>query len=130
MKILGRDVVFGTKKICKEYTTKANGTFDDCIVSCKEYKGDNIERNVIFIRDKKGYYIELKDLETFPTLSLICYGAAPRWKTSPNSAGDCYVADIKPYFSAYDQEKLYEIKTLIKSLQNYDLEKHEEVQVK
>ena len=118
MKILGKNVVIGTKKLCTEYTSKIHGGFVDCLIGSNEYNGEDLEKNVIFIRDKKGYYVEIKDLNPFPTLSLICYGAAQRWKTSPNRAGDEYIDNIKPYFTKSNQETLYDLKTLIKIIEN------------
>ena len=54
-----------------------------------------------------------------PTFSLICYGAARRWKTYPKNAGDYYVDEIKPYLPSYDQDTLYELKTLISAAKIY-----------
>ncbi len=114
MKILGRNVVIGTKKICIEYTSKIQDGYEDYLVGKNEYKGKKLEENVLFVRDKKGYLIELKDLETFPTLSLICFGATTRWNTAPRNAGDYYVDEIEPYFTKSNQESLFELNTLIK----------------
>ncbi len=125
MKILGKNVVVATKKICMEYTSKIHGGFNDCILGANEYKGDDLEKDIIYIKDKKGYYVELEDLKSFPTLSLICYGAAPRWKTSPNRAGDEYIDNIKPYFAKLDQETLYDIKTLISMLNVYKTDEYQ-----
>lgn len=125
MKILGKDVVVATKKICMEYTSKINGGFEDCLVGSNEYKGDEFERDVIFVKDKKGYYIELEDLKSFPTLSLICFGAARRWKSSPNKAGDEYIDDIKPYFAEYDQETLFDLKQLISAAKVYNTNEYQ-----
>ena len=125
MKILGKNVVIATKKMCMEYTSKIHGGFEDCLFGSNEYKGDVLERDVLFVKDKKGYYIELEDLKSFPTLSLICFGAATRWKTSPNKAGDEYIDDIKPYFAKYDQETFYDIKTLIRMLNVYKTEEYQ-----
>ncbi len=117
MKILGKNVVVGTKKICVEYTSKIHGGFGDCFFESDEFKGENLEKNVIFIREKNGYLIEIGELDSFPTLSLICFGAARRWKTSPRNAGDFYVDEIKPYFdSKVNQEKLFDVKTIVKIL--------------
>lgn len=117
MKILGKNVIVGTKKLCTEYISKLNTDFNDCYVGSNEYKGNDLEKNVVFIRDKKGYLIEVNDFGSFPTLSLICYGAATRWKTYPKNAGDYYVDDIKPYFdSKINQETLFDFKTLLKIL--------------
>ena len=125
MKILGKNVVVATKKICMEYTSKISGGFSDCLIGSCDYKGSDLEKNVIFVQDKKGYYVELEDLKSFPNLSLICYGAARRWKTLPNRAGDEYIDDIKPYFAKYDQETLYDIKTLISRLNVYKTEEYQ-----
>lgn len=117
MKIYGKQVFVGTKKLCTEYTSKIIGGFSDCYVGSKEYKGEPLETNVIFIQDKNGYYVDLEDAKSFPTLSLICFGAAHRWKNSPNRAGDEYIDNIKPYFdSKVNQEKLFDVKTLLKIL--------------
>ena len=126
MKILGENVVIGTKKICVEYTTKIQGSLTDSFVGSCEYKGNNLEENVVFIRDKNGYLVEVSELGTFPTLSLICFGAATRWKTFPRNAGDFYVDDVKPYFSKSNQETLYDLNILIKILKNSNESKCEE----
>lgn len=125
MKVLGKNVVIATKKICVEYTSRISGEFNDCLVGSKDYLGENIKKDVIFVKDKKGYYVELEELKSFPTLSLICYGAARRWKTSPNRAGDEYIDNIKPYFAKLDQETLYDIKTLISTLNVYKTEEYQ-----
>ena len=124
MKILGKNIVIATKKMCIEYTSKIHGAFSDCVFASNDYKGCVLEKDVIFVQDKNGHYIELEDLKSFPTLSLICYGAAPRWKASPNKAGDKYIDNIKPYFdSKVNQEKLFDVKTICKIL---TIEKDEE----
>ena len=129
MKILGKNVVIATKKMCMEYTSKAQCNFDNSVIEYNVYKGKNLEKNVIFVKDKNWYYVELEDLKSFPTLSLICFGAAPRWRTSPNKAGDEYIDDIKPCFdSKVNQERLWDIKTIIKIItieKKIEMEKQE-----
>ncbi len=129
MKVLGKNVVIGTKKICVKFTSAIQGGFDDSIVEIEEYVGANIETNVIFIRDKKGYLIELKDLGSFPTLSLICFGAATRWKTTPLNAGDYYIDDIKPYFDENSQETLFDIKSLMLLIKNLNKESQNTISI-
>ena len=126
MKILGKNVVVATKKMCMEYTSKIHGGFEDCLVGSNDYKSEDLEKDVIFVKDKKGYYVELEDLKSFPTLSLICFGSARRWKTSPNRAGDEYIDNIKPYFAIYDQETLYDIKTIIEKAEVHNANKNQQ----
>ena len=117
MKISGKNVVIATKKLCIKYTSKIHGGFGDCVFGSNDYKCSVLEKDIIFVKDKNGYYVELEDLKSLPNLTLICYGAAPRWKTSPRMAGDKYIDDIKPYFdSKVNQEKLFDVKTLFKIL--------------
>ena len=117
MKILGKNVIVATNKICIEYTSKIADEINGSIVSSFDYKGKTLKQNIIYIKDKNGYYVALEDLKSFPTLSLICYGAAQRWKSSPHHVGDVYIDDIKPYFSKLNQETLYDLKTLVKILE-------------
>ncbi len=125
MKILGKDVVVGTKKICMEYISRIQGGFSDSFVGYTDYKGDDLEKDVLFIRDKKGYFVELKELGSHPTFSLICFGAATRWKTSPRHAGDYYIDDIKPYFEKYDQNTLFDLKQLVHTAKVYSTEEYQ-----
>ncbi len=105
MKVLEKNVFLGTKKICVEYTSKLNGP--------SNFKGELLEQNIIFIKDKHGYYIDVRDTEGLTFLALTMYGAAKRWKTSPNTIGDEYIDDIKPYFNNLNESKEVDIKTLI-----------------
>ena len=125
MKVFGKNVVVGTKKICTEFTSKINGCLDDCQVSSVEYKGEDLENNILFIRDKLGYLVELRELGSFPTLSLICYGGTTRWKTSPKTAGDFYISDITPYFSSYDQDTLFDLKQLVSAAKVYNTKEYQ-----
>lgn len=118
MKIYGKQVFIGTKKLCTEYTSKIIGGSSDCHIGSYEYKGTPLESNVIFIQDKYGYYVDINDIDGGGFLALHCYGAALRYKNHPNDAADIYVDELKPYLPTYDQEKLFEVKNLIYSLKN------------
>ena len=118
MKIYGKQVFVGTKKLCVEYTSKVVGSFDDCYVGSNEYKGEDIEKNVIFFRDKNGYFIDINDIDGSGFLALNFYGAVPRYRKTPNKTTDIYVDDLKTYLPECDQETLYEVKDLIYTLKN------------
>ena len=122
MKVLGKDVVVGTKKICMEYISRIQGGFGDSFVGGTDYKGGDLEKNVVFIRDKKGYLVELNELGSHPSFSLIFYGAATRWRTSPRNAGDYYIDDIRPYFDENNQDTLFDLKYLVNSAKVYSTE--------
>ena len=115
MKIFGKQVVIGTKKICVEYTSKIVGGFEDCHVGYHDYKGENLEKDIIFVKDKKGYLVDIRDIEGNGLFELNFYGACPRYRTQPKHAGDEYIDQIRPYFeSNVNQEKLFDVKTLLK----------------
>ena len=118
MKIYGKQVFIGSKKLCTEYTSKIIGRFSDCSVGNYEFKGEDIEKDIIFIQDKKGYLINIKDIEGTGFLALNCYGAATRYKSEPNYAGEYYIGDLKPYMSEAEQEILFDLKTLITTLKS------------
>lgn len=105
MKVLKKNIFIGTKKICVEYTSKLNGP--------SNFKSELLERNIIFVKDKQGYYVDIRDTEGMTFLALTMYGAAKRLKTIPKKVGDEYIDDIKPYYSERDQDKEADMKTLI-----------------
>lgn len=116
MKIYGKQVFIGSKKLCTEYTSKIIGGFSDCYIGNFEFKGKDIEKDIIFIKDKNGYLIDIKDIEGTGFLALNCYGAVTRYKTEPHRAGDYYIGDLKPYMSELDQEIIFDLKTLLQAL--------------
>ena len=113
MKIFGKQVVIGTKKLCIEYTSKIMGAFEDCHVGYHDYKGDVLEKDIIFLKDKKGYLVDIRDIDGSGFLELTFYGACPRYKTQPKHAGDEYIDNIKPYLPSYDQDTIYDLKQII-----------------
>ena len=117
MKIYGNQVLIGTKKICVEYISKIMGKSENCHVGYHEYKGDDLEKDIVFIKDKKGYLIDIRDIDGRGFLELNFYGACPRYRTQPKHAGDEYIDEIKPYFdSNVNQEKSFDAKTILKIL--------------
>ena len=118
MKVYGKQVFVGSKKLCIEYTSKIIGGFSDCYVGSSEFKGEEIENNVIFIQDKHGYFVDINDISGSGFISLNVYGAVPRFTKSPNKAGDMFVDDLKNYLPLNDHETLYEVKDLIHTLKN------------
>ena len=116
MKIYGKQVFIGTKKICVEYTSKYIVGLSDSFVGGYEYKGSAIEEDVIFIKDKNGYFIDIKDIDGSGFLALNLYGAAIRYKSKPNQAGDHYIDDLKPYMPTLDHDQLFDLKELLKTL--------------
>ena len=113
MKIFGRQVVVGTKKLCVEYTSKIVGEFEDCHVGYHDYKGEEIEKDIVFIKDKKGYLVDVRDIDGSGFLELTFHGACPRFRTQPRHAGDEYIDNIKPYLPTYDQDTIYDLKHVI-----------------
>ena len=118
MKIYGKQVLIGSKKLCIEYTSKIFGGFSDSYLNSIEFKGSTLEDNIIFIQDKHGYLIDIRDITGNGFLALNLYGGAVRYRTKPYEAGDHYVADLRPYMSDLDQETLFDLKTLIQELKD------------
>lgn len=119
MKIYGKQVLIGTKKLCVEYTSKIVGEFEDCHVGYHDYKGEDVETDIVFFMDKKGYLVDVRDIDGSGFLELTFYGACPRFRTQPRHAGDEYIDDIKPYFfSKSNQETSFDLNTLIKIIKN------------
>ena len=118
MKIYGKQVYVGTKKICTEYTSKLIGGTEDLHIGTNDYKGTPIEENLIFIQDKHGYFVDINSIDGNGFLALNIYGAVQRYTQSPHRAGDVYVDNLKKYLPIYDHETLYDVKELVERLKN------------
>ncbi len=125
MKIYGKQVLIGSKKICMEYTTKIIGGFDDCQIGHYDYKDTTLEKDIIFIKDKQGYLIDIRDIDGSGFLALNIFGSVSRYKTEPHHAGDLFVSNLKPYMSEIDQETVFDLKTLLQSLKKENSSKVE-----
>lgn len=112
MRILGKNVYIGNKCLCIEYTSRITGNYGDTKVGKKSHKSNIIEKNVLFIKDKEGYFVDIRDTEGLGAIAIKMFGAAPRWKTSPHDAGDEYV-EVKPYFPLCDQDIKFDLKELL-----------------
>ena len=112
MKILGKDVFIGNKCVCTEFTSKILGDLNDKRVGEKSHEGKIVERDIMFVKDKSGYYVDIRDTEGLGAFALKFFGAAPRWITNPYKAGDEYI-EIKPYFSKSAQEDKFTLEELL-----------------
>lgn len=118
MKVLGKNVVIATKKICVEHTSKIQNAFDEYSIVESFHKGVDFEKNIIFIIDKNGYYVDLRDTDGVPSILLKIFGSVPRYKSHPTHVGDKYIDDVQPFFSICDGEKLFELKELVEVAKN------------
>jgi len=118
MKIYGKQVFIGTKKICVECISKLVAGTEDMHVGSKEYKGAIKENNVIFIQDKYGYFVDINDIKGSGFLELKIYGAVARYTQSPHRIGDVYVDNLKNYLPKHEHETLYDVKELVERLKN------------
>ena len=117
MKIYGKQVFVGSKKICVDYSHKIIEDISEPIETV-EYFGKDVEKDLIFIKDKSGYFIDINDIYGSGFLAMHCYGAVKRYKNFPKYAGDEYVANLKPYFSENLWQEKFDLKDLIESFKH------------
>lgn len=117
MKILGKNVYIGNKCLCTEYTSKIYHSHEDTYIGEKSHERDIIAKNILFVKDKDGYYVDIHDTEGIGSIAIKVFGAAPRWRTSPHDAGDEFV-EVKPYFDETYFEMKFDLKELIEMSNN------------
>ena len=118
MKILGKNVYIGNICICTEYTSQIISDLDEIYIGEKSHEGKILEKDVLFIKDAHGLYVDARDTEGIGSLAIRAYGAAKRFKRAPHNAGDCYI-DVKHYYSKaqfQDQFNLKDLLTVAKNL--------------
>ena len=115
MKIYGKQVFVGSKKICVDYSYKIIGDISEPIETV-EFFGKEIEKDIIFLQDKSGYFIDINDIYGSGFLAMHCYGAVKRFKKFPKHTGDEYIADLKPYFTENLWQEKFDLKDLIESI--------------
>lgn len=112
MKILGKDVYIGNLCICTEYTSHIIGDFKDIHIGEKSHKGKVLEKDILFIKDKNGMYVDARDTAGIGSLAIKVYGAATRYTRTPHEAGDQYIA-VSHYFNESQFDDQFDIKELL-----------------
>ena len=119
MKVLKKNVYWGTKSICTKHSSEIIGGSADCFIGATEIKGDPIARDVVLIKVGPGDYREATDLyeasKTFLPLpkSAILKIAMPKYNTRPRCVGEYYVEDLKrTYYTCGEKDKI-DLKELV-----------------
>lgn len=119
MKVLKKNVYWGTKSICTKYSSEIIGGSADCFIGATEIEGDPIARDVVLIKVGPGDYREATDLydasKTFIPMpkSAVLKVAMPRYDTKPRGVGEYFVEDLKrTYYTCNEKDKI-ELKELV-----------------
>ena len=112
MKVLKKNVYWGTKSICTKYSSEIIGGSADCFIGGTEILDDDLEKNVLFIKVGNDDYREAKDLleaskKLLPLVpkSAVLKIAMPKYDRSPRGVGDIFVKDLHRFFVADDTDK-------------------------
>lgn len=104
MKVLKKNVYWGTKSICTKHSSEIIGGSADCFIGGTTIEGDPVARDVVLIKVGPNDYREATDLyeasKTFLPLpkSAILKIAMPRYDTKPRGVGELYVEDLKAMY--------------------------------
>ena len=119
MKVLRKNVYWGTKSICTKHSCEIIGGSADCFIGRTEIKGDPIARDVVLIKVGPGDYREATDLyeasKNFLPLpkSAILKIAMPKYDTTPRGVGELYVEDLKrTHYTCNEKDKI-DLKELV-----------------
>jgi len=123
MKINGKNIFIGDLCICTKYSTEIIEEFEDgTYMTRNKFEGKPIKENIVYIKDKHGYFLELQETETLGALAVAMYGAAQRWTSKPLKCEDIYVGNLKHYFSQNELDKEFSLNQLHEIVQkNNDL---------
>lgn len=83
-----------------------------------KFSGKPIKENLVLIKDKHGYFLDIYETETLGSLAASMYGAAQRWTGRPLKCEDIYIDNLENYFSLDEQEKEFTIRKLLQIVKN------------
>ncbi len=119
MKVLKKNVYWGTKSICTKHSSEIIGDSADCFIGATEIEGKPIARDVVLIKVGANDYRAATDLynasKTFLPLpkSAILKIAMPKYDTRPRGVGDLYVENLeRTYYTCNEKDKI-DLKELV-----------------
>lgn len=121
MKILKKNVYWGTKAICTKHSTEMIGGSADCFIGGTTIEGDPIAYDVVLIKVGSNDYREATDLfkaskGLLPLVpkSAVLKIAMPKYDTRPRGIGEIYVKDLKRmYYTCTDEKEKIDLKELV-----------------
>lgn len=119
MKVLRKNVYYGSKCVCTKYSSEMYGGSPDCFIGGTEIEGSPISQEDIFVKVGPDDYREINDLYNaskkllhIAPKSVVIKLAMQKYSTNPRNVGELYVNDLKHMFTIAEDEKI-DIKDLL-----------------
>lgn len=115
MKVYGKNIYSGNLKLCTTYTHTSS---IEPMYEKSTYSGKVLAKDILFIQDHDGNFIDVRDLEGFGSVAYSVFDSATRYTVEPTKAGEAYVCNITKLFDSNKDFEKYTLKEIISMANN------------